>query len=63
MVCKVCGEDKHKEPIIRGSVTRFIDETGKLWNGKMCSECYRSYNRERMRNKRKQLKAGNPRNM
>ena len=63
MICKICKEEKIKQPVIRGTVTRFVDELGKLWNGKVCSCCYRNYNRDRMRNKRKQLKAGNPRNV
>lgn len=52
MICKVCKEEKQKEPIIRGAITRFVDESGKLWNGKVCSCCYRHYNRSRMRLKR-----------
>ena len=63
MVCKICKEDKQKEPVIRGNVTRFVDESSRLWNGKVCPDCYRSYNRERMKNKRRQLKVGNPRNV
>ena len=54
MTCKSCLKDKSKEPIIRNNVTRFIDENSRLWNGKMCPDCYRNYNRERMRIKRSQ---------
>jgi hypothetical protein len=53
MICKICSEDKQKEPILKGEVTRFIDESGKVWNGKMCPSCYKIYNRERMRKSRK----------
>jgi hypothetical protein len=56
MNCKVCKEEKEKHPIIRNNVTRFIDKDGKMWNGKMCSDCYRSYNRDRMRIKRLSIK-------
>ena len=63
MICKVCKENKQKEPVIRGNVSRFVNESNRLWNGKVCPDCYRVYNRERMKNKRKQLKAGNPRNV
>jgi type II secretory ATPase GspE/PulE/Tfp pilus assembly ATPase PilB-like protein len=56
MVCKSCKEDKSKEPIIRNDVTRFVDERGRLWNGKQCPECYKAYNRERMRLKRRSEK-------
>ena len=52
MVCKTCKEDKVKEPIIRKDVTRFVDQSGRLWNGKVCPDCYKTYNRERMRLKR-----------
>jgi hypothetical protein len=55
MVCKICKEDKHKEPVIRKSVTRFVDHLGRLWNGKVCADCYKIYNRERMK-KQRQLK-------
>ena len=54
MTCKSCLKDKSKEPVIRNDVTRFIDENNRLWNGKMCPDCYRNYNRERMRIKRSQ---------
>lgn len=53
MVCKICKKDLVKEPISRGNHTRFVDENGKLWNGKVCPDCYKIYNRERMRIKRK----------
>lgn len=55
MVCKTCKEDKVKEPIIRKDVTRFVDQSGRLWNGKVCPDCYKIYNRERMRLKRLEL--------
>jgi hypothetical protein len=54
MTCKNCLEDKIKEPVIRNEVTRFVDKNSKLWNGKMCPDCYRDYNRKRMRLKRSQ---------
>ena len=49
MICKTCKEDKIKEPVIRKETTRFVDQNGKLWNGKVCPDCYRKYNRERMK--------------
>lgn len=55
MNCKNCKEDKVKEPIIRNDITRFIDDNNRLWNGKMCPDCYKNYNRERMRLKRSRL--------
>ena len=54
MICKNCKEEKVKEPIIRKDVTRFVDQSGRLWNGKVCPDCYKVYNRERMRLKRLQ---------
>lgn len=52
MICKICKEEKQKDPVIRKDVTRFVNESGHLWNGKVCPDCYRNYNRERMRKKR-----------
>ncbi len=52
MLCKICKEDKQKDPVIRKNVTRFVNESSHLWNGKVCPDCYRNYNRERMRKKR-----------
>lgn len=34
--CKTCGAVKMK---IRKSYGRFVDEAGKLWNGKACNDC------------------------
>jgi len=56
MKCKICNEDKPKIPESRGSVTRFVDESGQLWNGKVCPDCYRIYNRERMKLSREKKK-------
>lgn len=52
MICKICNEEKEKTPVIRNNVTRFVDQDGRMWNGRMCASCYKSYNRERMRIKR-----------
>lgn len=59
MICKMCKEDKCKEPVIRGNVTRFVDDSGHVWNGKVCPECYKNYNRERMRKSRSTKKVEN----
>jgi type II secretory ATPase GspE/PulE/Tfp pilus assembly ATPase PilB-like protein len=59
MICKTCKKDKCKEPVIRGDVTRFIDESGQLWNGKVCPNCYKTYNKERMRKLRASKKVEN----
>lgn len=56
MICKTCNIDKIKEPVIKGEVTRFVNESGQVWNGKVCPQCYRVYNRERMRKKRSEKK-------
>jgi hypothetical protein len=56
MVCKICNSDKAKEPVIRKDTTRFVDESGRMWNGKQCPDCYKEYNRQRMRSKRKAQK-------
>jgi hypothetical protein len=57
MLCKACKEYKIKEPTIRKNVTRFVDQLGRLWNGKVCPDRYKIYNRERMRFKRLQHKS------
>jgi hypothetical protein len=57
MICKKCGLDKVKQPVIRGSVTRFVDEKDRLWNGKVCPDCYKDYNRERMKQTRSKAKS------
>lgn len=57
MICKECGEDKAKEPVIRSNGVRFVDASDRLWNGKQCPDCYKLYNRQRMRLKRLQEKA------
>lgn len=54
MLCKVCNDDKVKEPVTRNLITRFVDANNRLWNGKVCPDCYKNYNRERMRIKRSQ---------
>ena len=56
MLCKICKEEKTKEPISKGDHTRFVDESGRLWNGKVCPDCYKIYNRERMRKARQKSK-------
>jgi type II secretory ATPase GspE/PulE/Tfp pilus assembly ATPase PilB-like protein len=52
MICKICKEEKIKEPVIRKDTTRFVDHNSKLWNGKVCPDCYKIYNKDRMRKKR-----------
>ena len=56
MKCKVCEEDKVKNPEARGNSTRFVDENSRLWNGKVCPDCYKEYNRERMRRTREKIR-------
>lgn len=59
MLCKICKEEKIKEPVSKGNHVRFIDENSKLWNGKVCPDCYKIYNRERMRKTRQKFKNQN----
>lgn len=56
MVCKICKKTLIKTPVIRGKTTRYVDEFFRLWNGATCPDCYREYNRERMRKKRAELR-------
>lgn len=51
-VCKVCKEKKYKKAIKKGIVYRFVDELNRLWNGKMCPDCFKGYNKEKMREAR-----------
>lgn len=54
MKCKVCQQEKTKTPVIRNNITRFVDENNRLWNGSQCADCYKEYNKNRMRVTRKQ---------
>ena len=56
MNCKECGEEKVKTPVSKGDYTRFVDENNRLWNGRICPDCYKVYNRERMKKTRLQKK-------
>lgn len=56
MKCKVCEAEKLKIPKVRGRSTRFVDENDRLWNGKVCPDCYKEYNRERMRLTREKVR-------
>lgn len=49
MKCKECKIDKVKEPVVRGNITRFVDDKGQVWNGACCPSCYRLYNKARMK--------------
>jgi hypothetical protein len=51
--CKNCNEEKVKKPKIFGKHTLFIDDQERRWNGKQCPDCYKAYNKERMRKVRK----------
>lgn len=59
MICKFCKESKTKQPVDKGTHVRFVDENNRLWNGKTCPDCYKIYNRERMRKVRNNLKKEN----
>lgn len=60
MKCKECNEDKTKKAVIKGTVTRFLDENGRMWNGMQCPDCYKTYNKERMRRSRKSYSSSHP---
>lgn len=47
--CKICNEEKVKQPKIFGKHTLFVDADGRRWNGKQCPDCYKNYNRTRMK--------------
>jgi hypothetical protein len=51
--CKTCGEVKAYREVDRGYGTRrFVGDSGGMWNGRVCYECYRVYMRERSRQTR-----------
>jgi len=56
MFCKICKKEKVKQPVSRGICTRFVDENNRIWNGKVCPDCYKEYNRDRMRKSRAEKK-------
>ena len=60
--CKVCKKtDLVKDPVIRNDVTRFIDESGRIWNGLVCPSCYKLYNKARMKaTRQKQIEVCSP---
>lgn len=60
MKCKVCQVEVQKIPEPRGTSTRFVDELGRLWNGRVCPDCYKTYNRERMKKSRAAKKTESP---
>lgn len=51
--CKMCNEEKSKTPQIFGNNCLFVDDQGRRWNGKQCPDCYKEYNKKRMRQVRK----------
>lgn len=51
--CKMCEQEKTKSPQICGNHCLFVDENGRRWNGKQCPDCYKQYNKTRMRQVRK----------
>lgn len=59
MFCKICKQEKTKNPVTRGTCTRFVDHSNRVWNGKVCPDCYKEYNRERMRKTRASKKLQN----
>lgn len=42
VICKVCGQLKKKieaGKYPKGKTKKYVNEQGKLWNGKMCPDC------------------------
>jgi hypothetical protein len=58
--CKNCNLSKQKTPVTKGNITRFVDENNKVWNGKQCPDCYKEYNRNRMRLSRQKQNVNEP---
>jgi ribosomal protein L32 len=41
-VCKICGETKVRNCVGKfgnGRDKKYVDDKGKLWNGKVCGDC------------------------
>ena len=51
-ICKDCKLDLIKNPVIKSNITRFVDDKDRVWNGKLCPDCYKVYNRNRMKSTR-----------
>ncbi len=58
--CKICGEMKVR--IHNGSYDsrnkRFVDESGKQWNGRVCPDCHANKSKSNMRVLRKKNEKG-----
>lgn len=53
-ICKTCGQikDRIADGKYNAKDKKWIDETGKPWNGKCCGSCNSNRVKELMRNKR-----------
>lgn len=45
--CKECKIEKRKVPDPLSKVWRYLDETGRLWNGALCPDCNNMKSRKR----------------
>lgn len=62
-ICRRCGERKLRKFVgyFDEKNKRYIDEAGRLWNGRKCGSCVAHTSKLRMRVKRKEVKGGEPR--
>lgn len=53
-ICKICLQikDRIQSGKFDEKNKRWVDETGKLWNGSKCPECTKNVSKEKMRLKR-----------
>lgn len=53
-ICKLCGELKQRiqDGMFNTKDKRWMDETGKLWMGKICPPCNKQRTKELMKAKR-----------
>ena len=52
--CKKCGVDKTRKFIGKfdGRNNKYVDDNGKLWNGRVCPSCHKRVSRHNMKIKR-----------
>lgn len=58
--CKACGQIKPRA--IKGKFDdknkKYVDDAGRLWNGRVCPECHAERTKVKMKNLRLSRKAG-----
>jgi ribosomal protein S18 len=52
--CKVCTQVKQRiaDKTYENGLRRYVDETGKMWNGRTCPTCHKEKVKNKVREKR-----------